>query len=152
MVLLEQFTFRFVEVEGALDSIVVSSTSASGPIDLDIDRKLQAAEFSATVGGQRCMRVDDDFDCTETTVDLDASWSADGEVVRFNEHTTPTGGFGPPFLIVHEQGKVRNASASVGGTSVPGDLVLAELFDRSRSFILVCRGGPNVDPADCPAP
>ncbi len=150
--LFEQSTIRFEE---GLEVTVLSSTFASGPIDLAVDRALGGASFQAAMGSQTCAPVGGEIACEEGTATVAASWTGTGALVRFTENSTPGGNTGgPPLLIVHERRAARPASAtaSLDSVAVPGDLVFAEVFDGARSFVLVCRGGPGVDPADCPAP
>jgi hypothetical protein len=112
--LLEQATFRFDEGAEGLEITLLSSTSASGEIDLAIDRALDAASFEATLGSQTSVPVGDEFVCGEGTVAVAASWTGTSDLVRVDEHSTPGGDIlGPPLLIVHERGVVREAAAAV---------------------------------------
>lgn len=150
--LFEQATLLFGE---DFETTLISATFASGPIDLHIDQALSSASFAATVGGQTCVPVGDDILCEDAVVALTGSWTGTGELERVRDNSTPGGSVaGSPFLIVHERRSARAATAVAtrDGAPIPGGLVFAEVFDSTRSFILVCRGGPSVDPADCPAP
>ncbi len=150
--LFEQFTFR---IDEGGESRLLSSTSASGEIDLTVDRMLTLASFEAALGGQTCAPVADELVCEDDVVEVNATWTGVGELERLRENSTPRGRVaGSPFVIVHERRSFRAAEAAVtaSGIPIPGELLFSELFDSTRSFVVVCRGGPHVDPADCPAP
>lgn len=150
--LFEQFTVR---VEEGPVFALLSATSASGEIELTVDRMLTSASFAAPLGAQTCVPAGGDFVCEEGVVVVSALWAGVGELERVRENSTPRGRVaGSPFGIMHLRGSFRAAQAAgaADGVPIPGEQTFGELFDSARSFVIVCRGGPSVDPADCPAP
>lgn len=131
--------------EGAFTGAVGTSTRVTTGFSytIDVSRLSSASVTGSDLPATTCT-FDTNFDligCVDSTIDVNASWTGQGELIRgTSHHHDRTGGI---TVTSHLTGVFRDATASgvVGGiTSTPGDLFFADISRVVSGETVICIG------------
>jgi len=131
--------------EGAFTGAVGTSTRVTTGFSYTIDAsQLSSASATGSDLPATTCNYDTNYDligCEDSTIDVNASWTGQGELMRGNlHHHDRTGGI---VFTAHLQGVFRDATASglVGGiTQTPGDLFFADISRVVSGETVICIG------------
>jgi hypothetical protein len=131
--------------EGAFTGAVGTSTRVTTGFSYTIDAsQLSSASASGSDLPAATCTYDTNYDligCVDSTIDVNVSWTGQGELIRGNSHHHDrTGGV---VVTAHLQGVFRDANASgvVGGiTLTSGDLFFADISRVVSGQTVICIG------------